>query len=273
MRKGINQIDFAVAAAILLTVFAFVVWHVSSYYSAPMQASESAELSYKARRLWDTAFNQEGVPGDWNYRETTERAGMGSRIWKVPVYINEYNSSGGVYILKVPVRTGERYGRNNAWEGSIIAYQDGEALPTDIEKNGDEGFLDEFSVLFEVDIEDDEETTVDVYYSQDNTTSVNHTDLVESTNATVNTTVFSEENRRSLSRHKAELMERMQLENIRESYGIKHGFRMQFSTSNESYVIGESIPEDTDVEKYSQALLYQNKNGYIEIINPEVAVW
>ncbi len=271
--KGINQLDFAVSIAILITVFAFTVWQLSDYYSGHIQSKDSLQLESRAFNLWEVAFGQEGIPPDWDHSDEVTRPSLGSRIWKVPVYLEEYNDTTGNYTIEVPVSAGETHGRPGAWKDSVIAFEDGNALPTDIKNNDGNGFIEEFEVLFETEMEGGENKTVEIYYSQDNTTSVEHEDLTYSENATVNATVFSPTDEKSVSGNKANSMEEWTVEQVRESYGIEHGFRVYFSSENKDFSKGMEIPEDTDVEIYSATTLYQAKNGTIEKIKPKAVVW
>lgn len=273
--KGLNQVDFAVAAAIMVILFAFTIRQVSGYYSVPIQASDNIQMRSQARNLWEAAFAQEGVPPDWNQETNFTRPSMGDRLWKVPVYLKEYNGTGGNYAIRVPVEVGEAYRRPKAWNGSVIAYHNGEALPTDLDYNESQeesGFLNSFDVTFEININGLDERKVDVYYSQDSTVDVNHSNL-DADNATVNITVVSEKGEKSISRHKATLMENMHVENISNAYGISHGFRMQFASTDGTVIIGKSVPDDVDVETYTESTLYQSKNGTVDVISPGVVVW
>ncbi|MFP4634152.1 MAG: hypothetical protein ACLFM9_04275 [Candidatus Aenigmatarchaeota archaeon] len=269
--KGINQVDFAVAASVLIILFVLTVTYVSDYYSAPMQTVESAELRSKTLKLWDTAFSHKGVPPTWHWKGNTTRPSMGGKLWRVPIYLKEYNGTGDTYTLRVPVEAGETYGVPNAYSDSVIAYDDGKALPTDVTGNG---FLQEFEVLFEVEIGDYEEKVVDVYYSQNNkTVEVDHADLTESDNTTVNITVFSERQKKAVSGYKVNLTQEKSAEDLEEKYDLDGGFNTSLQTSDVDFSWGSSIPKDIDLEYYSKKTFYQNGTGHVETIEPEVWVW
>lgn len=274
--KGLNQVDLAVAVALMVVLFAFTLEQVSGYYSGPLQTVDRVEMRSQARSLWQTAFWQEGVPSDWNYQANLTRPSMGDRIWKVPIHLREYNGTGGNYRIRVPVEVGESHGRPKAWNTSVTAYYRNKTLPTDIyydQNDAEDGFLRRFDLLFEVNIGDREEKTVEVYFSQDRTVDADYADLTESENLTVNVTATSERSLRAVSRHKASLMEEMSIENISNYYGVKHGFRMYLSSNQTTFIMGRSAPRDTDSETYSRSVLYQSKNGKLEVVEPEVVVW
>ncbi len=268
--KGLNQVDFAVAVAILVLLFAFTLRQVSGYYSPFMQTDDNVELRNRARNLASVAFNQEGVPGDWNHEEEFTRPSMGHSIWKVPVKVNN-NGSGGTYTVTVPVEAGETHGRYNAWNESVLAYHNGEPLPTYLEGQG-EGFIGSFDVTFEVDLGEEDQETVYIYYSQDRSVEVDYEDLGTEDHP-ANVTVFSERSERAVSREKAELMQEMDPEEIKNYYNIDHGFRMHFSAGEEVFVIGEEAPDGTDVETFSKSFLYQSENGTVDVVEPSVVVW
>ncbi len=272
MHKGINQIDFAVAISVIIFLFAFTVSTVSDYYSIPIQSIDRSELRDQSVNMWDLFFFQEGVPSDWHVEEETIRPSLGGNIWKTRVHIKEYNKTGGKYNISVPIDVGEENGVPKAWNGSIKAYHDGEPLMTDI-KSEENGFLGSFDVVFELNIADGEEMTVDVYYSQDRTTNASYGDLEKSTEATVNITIFSERGIESVSGHKTDAIKEIETSDIRGMYGHVPRFNVSFDSSDRDFSHGERVPEEVSTERYSRRILYQNKAGYIEIVDPEVVVW
>lgn len=273
--KGINQIDFAVATGVMIIVFAFTLSHVSGYYSTSRQAIDSAELRTQAIGLWDTVFSQEGVPANWHWKERTTRPSIGGKIWKVPIHIKPGEGMSGDHVLSVTLEPGDTNGVPNAWNESIIAYDGEEPLNSNIENEvGDDGFLEKFDLIFEVDISGGESKNIDVYYSQDNTTDVEYYEGIEDPeDVPANITVFSEMERASVSGYKADIVEEMNIEDLREKYGFRGGFNISFETGQTEFSQGEPVPPNTDVEIYSRSTVVQDRNGSIEKIEPRVVVW
>ncbi len=275
VHKGINQIDFAVAVGLVIVVFAFTLSHVSGYYSAPRQAIDSAELRTQAIGLWDTVFSQEGVPSNWHWKGRTTRPSTGGNIWKVPIHIEPDEAVSGDHVLSVTIEPGETDGVPHAWTESVVVYEEGSALQHNIENEvEDNGFLEKFDLVFELSIDEGESKNIEVYYSQDNTTSVEYDEGIgDPEDVPANITIFSEVERDSVLRYKAQMVEDMFIEDLREKYSFDGGFNISFETGLVEFSQGEPIPPNTDVEIYSRSTLVQDKNGSIEKIEPRVAVW
>ena len=270
--KGINQIDFAIAASVLIVLFVFTVSHVSGYYSTPMQVVDSAEMRSHAMLLWETAFRNEGVPPSWHWGPETTRPSMGGRLWRVPVHLEEYGENGGSYTLKVPINPGKTHGLPNAWEGSVKVYDGKEAIPTNVTDVEGDGFMESFNVVFEVEM-DAPEKTVNVYYSQNNRTNAVYEDLEPEEESDVNITVLSEREERSVSEYKANLTGAMRTHDIAEKYDFGYGFKLYFEVDGDEFSKGGPVYEDAATEQYSRKVLYQNRTGHIKTIEPVVTVW
>ncbi|GEM_PF-1821997 len=268
--KGMNQADIALAASVLIIAFSFSLSHISDHYSATIRDTYRGEGQNQAENLWYTSFSHKGNPRTWHWEENPERPSMGSTIWKVPVHIRERDGHGGTYTLKTNINTGQSNGLPNAWKGSVVAYHKDEALDTSVE--GD-GFMESFDILFEIEIGDHGEKTVDIYYSQNNMTEAEHPELEESENTTLNVTVHSERRLGSVCGYKAEILEDLNYGDLGQGYGFDGGFNISFDTSDMEFNHGRPIPEQSGVEIYSRKTLYQNKDGQIETIKPEVVVW
>lgn len=281
--KGISQVDLAVAASILIVLFVFTVSHVSSYYSAPMQILETSKLRTYALNLGKTAFGNKGVPSDWHWKDGTTRPCLETVIWRVPVYLEEWNGTNysdpnPPLVVEVPIDPGTTNGVANAWNRSIKAYEDGNPLTTwvDAREPDNSGFLKQFNVTFEVSLGGHENKTVFIYYSQDNLTSASYTSLTptkKNKNVTVNITRLSERKLDGLTTYKPRALKDIPYQETKEKYGLERNFNLSVNSSPYSFSYGIKIPKEVSVEHYSNKVLFQNGTGFIKLASVEASVW
>ena len=275
-RKGLNQVDFAVAASVVIVLFAFTTSYVSDYYSTPIEAAESAELRTDASNIWEAAFGR-GSPETWHINERSHRPGLGGRIWKRSIHIEEFNNTGDSYVLNATLNVGEKNDVGKAWDGSVVVYNEtGHLMNFTLEEDG-YGFIDSFTIIFELKINDAEERVLDVYYSQDNATeTITETRDVGlkglDENATVNITVLSEKGYPGVYGAKAERVDSREVEDLRGMYDVGRDFRLVFEGLEDGYH-GREPPQGISAQKYSKTLLYQYKNGSINPVRTSVIVW
>lgn len=271
--KGVNQVDFAVAISVLILVLVYTLTHVSSYYNNPLQEIKNSKLYVDGIYLHRSLFEDKGVPSYWHWENSTTRPSLGMEIYKVPVHIEEVEGNSVSENVEVHIDPGNSYNRSNAWNGSIKVYQNSvpvESTVTNEIDNDDDGFLDEFDVVFNVDIDAFESKTYYIYYSQDNTTSANHTPLSPDTHD-LQVTVNKALEIVGLTDYKLDMMSKMHFEEVKEKFDLDRNFNI--SVGDDVFTYGAKIPTTTTVHRYDKDKLYQNSTAHIRNVNAEVAVW
>lgn len=270
--KGNNQVDLAVAASILIIIFAFTASHISNYYSTPLQVTKSSELRARSMELEKLIFENRGTPPNWHWKDNTTRPGLGTTIWRVPVYLEETNGTSGTWEISASINPGFTHGLPNAWEGSIIAYRNGSALPTDVQAGGS-GFLSSFEVTFQTHMDANEEDTVFIYYSQDNMTNADRASLTGSRSHTLDVTVLPERDLEGVTGYRLESLGNLSFQEAKEKLGTKRNFNISLTRGNYEFSYGVPVPERASTYSYSQNTVFQNKTGHIKIAESRVTVW
>lgn len=93
-RKGLNQIDFAIAVFVIITTVGFSVSYVTNYLSHSVAQAKSAELRTTLDNLGRVLFESAGISENWeNLNYTPVRIGLKASAYKISIMLNE---SGGV---------------------------------------------------------------------------------------------------------------------------------------------------------------------------------
>lgn len=93
-RKGVNQIDFAMAVSVMIVVIAFSISYVTSYYSRASPDDKTLELQSSASGIEKFLFGSPGVPQNWeNNNYAPVRVGLKTELARVSIAAAE---KGGV---------------------------------------------------------------------------------------------------------------------------------------------------------------------------------
>lgn len=278
--KGVNQIDFAVAISILITVFVLTITFVTNYYDSPRQVLESSKLYIDALDLEQTAFQSRGVPPYWQFKNSTTRPSLASDIWYKPIHVRDKYGDGFTGDVSVDIDPGESWNLSNAWTGSVVVYDGTEIIESNVQ--GSDRFTDDFELEFSVDLDSYESRTYDVYYSQDNFTSYESDSLNGENHEDIDSIEINKMSERSLlglTPYKLYLVDNyIDRDEIRDKYDLDRNFNITVYTDEGNlgygnFTMGSDIPELADTETYSQKIIYQNSSAHINRVNVEVTVW
>ncbi len=64
-KKGVNQIDFAMAISVMIVVIAFSISYVTSYYSRASPDDKTSELQASSSGIGKILFESPGIPQNW----------------------------------------------------------------------------------------------------------------------------------------------------------------------------------------------------------------
>lgn len=277
--KGFNQIDFAMGISLVLFIVFITVSYLSSSIVTPISTSTPSELRTKAENLNKMIFKTQGIPSDWHWKNRSVRPSLGIPIYKREVYLEEWNGTDNINKnIKVHLELNE-----NAYKTSIRVYEKNESLKTNITNTTDEdtdNFLEEADVVFQINVSSYNETSVNIYYTRDNTTSSNYYDLTPD-NHTLTIKTYSEEEKQGLSNYKLSSLTRLNYSDVKDKYGTKRNFYLK--VENDTSTIWEYgmeknsthyvVPERGDVITYSDRIQYQHKNGLIEVVKASLTIW
>ncbi|MFB6088512.1 MAG: hypothetical protein ABEK36_01910 [Candidatus Aenigmatarchaeota archaeon] len=278
--KGFNQIDFAVGVSLIILMMSITVSYLTTTIVTPISTYSSSELRNKAENLNDVIFKTEGIPSKWQWKNTSVRPSLGTPFFKRTVHLSEYNGTDNSNRnVKIYVELDE-----NAYHGSLVVYEGNKTLETNLTSMVDsdnDGFLEETYVIFNINVSANSEKTVDLYYSQENDTSFEYSNLEEDDN-TLNKTVFSERRIMGISRQKLNSMYGMVYSTVKDKFDMERNFHLKIE--NDTSTLWEfgrrkdggeylGLPNETDVVLYPDNYIYQYKNGEIDNIKATTAVW
>ncbi len=89
-KKGSLQIDFAVAAAIFITAFAFILFFLVNFFSTT--STPLNEIQVKGRSVSSILLDSPGLPTDWEDKSAVSRIGLEKEIYRIPVVVESNNN-------------------------------------------------------------------------------------------------------------------------------------------------------------------------------------
>jgi len=268
--KGFNQIDLAFAVIIIVFMTTLSIFYVTHFFKPKISEMKSSEIKFLSRGLSDTVFGDLGVPDEWQWSDSVVKPSLGSYIYRVPVYLEEYNGTDNNNIFDFAyLKTNE-----NAYNTTIIVYDGNETLPTklkdEVDSDGD-GFLEEVNVTFQVSVPANSNKTLYIYYSRDNETSVSYGSFSEENN-TLNTTIYSEEKILGVTTSKMNALQNIPLSEARDKFGIDKPFRVRIKKAGADWIYGyNSTGKEVSVTK--KMVLFQNSTGHIKSVEAFTYVW
>ena len=270
MKKGFNQIDLAIASALTIFIVFLSIYYSSHFIQQETNKAKSLELKFLARGLSETVFNDLGIPENWEKGDNVVKPSLGSYIYRVPVYLKEWNGTDNNDVLvAVYLKTNE-----HAYNSSIIVYDGNESLSTELKNTVDsdgDGYLEEVNVTFHVSVPAYGEKLIYIYYSKDNETFVNYQTLTEENN-TLNVTVFSEERIMDLTTSKLNALKNVPLKEAREKFGVDYPFKLVVEKVGGNWEYGYNFTSG-DTSLFKRKILMQNSTGHINSVSAITYVW
>jgi len=269
-KKGFNQIDLAFAVVIIVFMVSLSLFYVTNFFRPNISQMKSSEIRFLSRGLSATVFGDLGVPEEWQWSDNVVKPSLGSYIYMVSVYLEEYNGTDNNNVFDfVYLKTNE-----NAYNSTIIVYDGNETLPTELKDkvdSDDDGFLEEVNVTFQVSVPAHGNKTLYIYYSRDNETSVSYSSFSEENN-TLNTTVLSEEKTLGLTVSKLNALQSIPLIESRDKFGIGYPFKLKIKRTNGNWEYGYNLT-GKEVSVTKRMMLFQNSTGHIENMEALTYVW
>ena len=268
--KGFNQVDIALATGIIVFITFLSIYYSSHFIQPFISKSRSFELEYSSQGLFDTVFKDTGVPEEWQWSDGAVKPGLGEYIYRVPVYLKEWNSTDNDNVLlSVYLNTEE-----NAYNSSVIVYDGNETLDTelkDVVDSDNDGFLEDVNVTFNVSVPADGEKLIYIYYSRDNETSVSYKSLSGAQN-TLNVTVFSPEKCIGITASKMNAIQGIPLKEAREKFGLDYPFKLVVEKTGGNWEYGYNLTGN-EISICRRTVLMQNSTGHVKSVGVMSYVW
>lgn len=270
MSKGFNQIDLVFAVIITVSLLFLSVFYSSHFIQPSLNRARSLEMKYLTRGLGDTVFGDAGIPEEWQWSPDSVKPSLGTRIYRIPVHLHEWNSTENAGVMAhVYLQTEKK-----AYEYSIVVYDGIDMLETELKDKVDldsDGFLEEVNVTFNVTVPADGEKLIYIYYSRDNQTVASYQTLSENEN-TLNLTVMSAEFFTGLAESKLNALALMPFQEAREKFGFDYPFRLKVEKAGADWEYGYNLTErETSVN--IKRILLQNSTGQIENVRAITYAW
>jgi len=269
-RKAFNQIDLAVSVIIIVLMTSLALLYITSFLKPQISEMKSSELESLANGLSDTVFGDLGVPENWQWCSNVVKPSLGSYIYRVPLYLEEYNGTDNNNVLAFAyLKTNE-----HAYNTTLVVYDGNETLPVELKNEVDadnDGFLEGVNVTFQVSVPANGNKTLYIYYSEDNETSTTYSTITPKNN-TLNITIFSEERYIGLTVSKLNALQEIPLMDARDKFGIDYPFELKVKKTSGDWVYGYNLT-GKEVSINKRVMLFQNSTGNIESVEVYTYVW
>jgi hypothetical protein len=163
-----HYIDMAIAFAIFIFFFTYVLFLAINYFTVQPHAARIAEYRQKAIDFFESVFESEGEPENWEKTGAPAKLGVASNLYRIPVVVKEtsgYDRTNELIALNLTL---DEDCTDKAWNDTIRIYDENmNEIPSEV---SDQVFcvnqyLKQGNIIFEANVSASQSKKYFIYYS------------------------------------------------------------------------------------------------------------
>ena len=260
-KRGLIQLDYMIAAGIFITVFAYLIFYTTDYYTTIREITETVSMRSEALSLMGIAEHESE---QWD-TEYPDRIGIKTKAYRFYILVNNTDPINNLTNELVTFNFTEIGFEYADYNSTMIYNQTNFSIPYQLNNS---------LVTFRTNLLNSESKLFTIYFDEDSNFTSKSTTILG--NYTISKTAFAIEEISILQYNQINKLSNSNYTKMRNSTGVKHDFHIKIYDTiiNQTDLdYGKEVPKRGDIIALERYIVFQNSTGGIRNGKLIIQVW